>query len=547
MKQIRDIICVVVFVMFLTSSAGGADFAVQGLTPQSPQVQASVARAVSYLEKNGAQENRTGGKALIGLALIKAGVRHDHPLVVAAVGDIRQKLNTPGMAFTSPIYDIGISAMFLCELDPVLYRAELIRLSELIHFTQQTQGGWGYLSNGAPTGNRGDMSMTQYAVMGAWTLHTNGIPISEQMMGDAAKWLLYVQAENGGFAYTSSIGNNGQVTRDTIRNSTTAAGMASVYLMREIFGLNVTASKRKKQGDEEFVPPRAFRKIQQPGAVAPDKFDMKKYGLNAKDFEVMQNRGDWWFQNNFIPINPKGQYFFYYLYAFERYKSFQEVSEGISEASPFWYNAVVECALNIQEADGSWNAGIGKHVDTAYGILVLLRSTKQTLGKAALRHAGGNMQGGRGLPKSTDQLEIRNGQVVSLSELVSVDAMMEKLDELQDFDDNEIDRISNFTKEEANRVFENKRGKITSGLQSGSPQTRHAIVQLIKKSGDVNSTPQLIYALSDPDATVAQAAQDALLSIYREPKGKRLPAKSDPEYEKVRTEQIQKWKNTEMF
>ena len=61
------------------------------------------------------------------------------------------------------MYDLGLSIIFLSELDPELYRSEINALMKLMIKWQKPVGGWGYLEG--PHIDTGDTSMTQYAVL----------------------------------------------------------------------------------------------------------------------------------------------------------------------------------------------------------------------------------------------------------------------------------------------------------------------------------------------------------------------------------------------
>lgn len=517
----------------------------QGLVPESPEVQAAVAKAVDYLNRNGSKEARSGGKALIALALFKAGAEGDHPLIQSAIKDIRSKM-TETITFAHPIYDIGICSMLVAELDPELYAEEMGYLCWALEYTQQTPGGWGYLSGGKPSPSRGgDMSMTQYAVMGAWTLYRNGGKISEPMMVKCANWLLHVQAPDGAYAYTSTISSQGTVSRDAVRPSTTAAGMASVYVLRDLFDMNGT--KRPGAAEKDFIPPKAFRKIEE---VKKDLLGAGSgKGLSRSDFLKVQEKGNQWLGNQFFTpgtnqINSKMQYYFYYLYAMERYFTFREMAERKTDPSPMWYNVIAKHLIETQENDGAWGSGpgLGKEVNAAYGVLVLLRSTKKSLGKSPHRFEGGSMQGGRGLPGSTDQLEVRDGQVISLSEMRSTESLLERLDEMEDWDEAAMDQLARMNEEELGGILSKNRSRIRQLVGVGSADLRLSAVRSLEKSGDVNNVPALIYALTDPDFPVAQAAQIALLNISRNPKGSRLPDSETENYEAKRKEIIENWK-----
>ena len=72
-------------------------------TPESPEVQRAIARAVAYLKTEGVTDRRVGGKALIGLALVKAGADRRHAKIAEAVEAIRTRLgnNDPSQYFAA--------------------------------------------------------------------------------------------------------------------------------------------------------------------------------------------------------------------------------------------------------------------------------------------------------------------------------------------------------------------------------------------------------------------------------------------------------------
>ncbi len=524
------------FILFgLLPTTSGVSRGATRLTPTSPEVKASVAKAVEYLEKNGDKEKRTGGKALIGLALLKAGADPNHPLIVDAVRDVQRCV--PGIIrFSYPIYALGISAMFLSELDPELYHEELTTIGEYLRITQQREGGWGYLAGEKPSSiNGGDMSMTQYAVMGSWMIHKNGGTASTPMMLAVGKWLLAVQTEEGAYAYTTRNTTTGW-SHVEVRPSTTAAGMASVYVVCEFFGLADTSKPLMDFGESEL--PSAFRKRQK---IFVETTNAEQSSLTAKDFVQVQERGSKYLQQC-LQLDPKKvRYLNYYFYALERYFAFREIVERKRYESPEWYNKLANILFQTQKSDGSWPlGGLETEVDTAYGILVLLRSTQRTLGKGL---DSGALRGGRGLPSSTEQTIVRDGQVISLSEVANVEELLDRLEQMNELDEQTVAQLSKIPGREREKLFSQKKDRLRNMTEAASPEARLAAVGILEKSGDIRNAPLLIDALDDPDPIVADAAQQALLTISRNPKGKRLPAPTDPSYETVRKEQIEYWKN----
>src|SRR5262245_30027279 len=82
-------------------------------TPDSPEVRAMVDQALKWL--SGQDDDRLGGKCLIGLAFFKAGKGLNHPKVQAA----QRGCETSAAEISSPDnYSIGLAVVFLLESDP---------------------------------------------------------------------------------------------------------------------------------------------------------------------------------------------------------------------------------------------------------------------------------------------------------------------------------------------------------------------------------------------------------------------------------------------
>src|SRR5688572_9968993 len=140
-------------------------------TPENPEIKQMVDRAVKWLETQ--DDERLGGKCLIGLACFKAGKRLSHPKVQAAQRACESRLPTPGDQHYN--YSLGLAVVFLLETDPSRNRSLAQRFVSEIVKNQQAGGGWGYV----PTTNDGDTSQTQYPTLGLWLAATNGFDVPQ--------------------------------------------------------------------------------------------------------------------------------------------------------------------------------------------------------------------------------------------------------------------------------------------------------------------------------------------------------------------------------
>jgi len=526
----------VVFIVLLGLPTLGAE----GLTPKSPAVLQSVDRAVEFLKRNGAGERRLGGRALVAFALCKAGVGQDgEPIIQGVIADIQKTVaEDESVTITEPIYTAGIVILFLAEIDPDRYRRELVAMGQFLQVNQRKDGSWTYLTSGtADAYPTGDMSMTQYGAMGFWTLNQIGIDVSGEAVDRLTHFLMAAQNPEGGYAYQTKISPDSKVNWSRVSLSMTGAGMAGVYVCRDLCGFN---GQNFKSGD-----------IHEAFSERPDgSSSLRDYRLTVRkeEFSAVQTKGNAWMERHFDPVDPSMDFFYYYLYALERYGAFKELAENKPLESPPWYNKTATVLLEKQAADGSWKSSrneTGACVDTAYAVLFLLRSTMRSFEKWKEPNffGGGNLRGGRGLPKSTDDVKVEDGSVVSLSEMGNAEQLLERLENIQNTDEEALRRLAELPVDDIESLLKRNRTKIRKMVGHEVSAQRFAAVTLLGKSGDVSNGPALIYALTDPDHDVAEAAQRALLRLTRQLRPEPLPRPNEPNFELQRDAILQRWKD----
>jgi len=530
------------FVILLIVLIGVTAFGAEGLTPQSPEIRRSVERAVAYLKTNGIKEHRLGGRTLVALALYKASVDPEtNPFILGTLTEIKKAVSTDGtVTLSDPIYTAGLIILLLAELDPDHYREELTVLGRFLHTHQRKDGSWTYLTSGTADAHpAGDMSMTQYGALGLWTLHQIGIDISGNAVDRLGRWLTSVQDSEGAYAYHTSVSPDfRQINRNGPSLSMTAAGLSSLYVCRDLYGFD---QQNRKLNDIH----EAFRER----SGQANDVSLRNYRLSVRKemFTIAQMKGNAWMERNFNPVNPSIDFFYYYLYALERYGAFKELAENKPLESPPWYHRTAAVLLKKQAENGSWTGSRSEltvPVDTAYAVLFLLRSTKLFFDKWKPPNIfdGGNLRGGRGLPRSTDDIRIENGVVVSLSERSGAEQLLEQLDDLQNTDEETLARLADLPAEDVENLLQRNKARIKKMVGHELPAQRFAAVNLLGKSGDVSNTPALIYALTDPNFDVAEAAQKALLRLTRQPRSDPLPKPEEANFDRRMTVLINRWK-----
>lgn len=497
------------------------------LTPESAEVLNAVKKGVGYLSLASTQDSRLGGKALIGLAILKATEDPKHPQVLRQAEQIKQLMSQYPDLKSQDIYSLGIAIIFLVNLDPQAYRPQIEALIAALLSRQKPHGGWGY-----PAMATGDTSMTQYAVLGLWEADRAGFESPVTVWENVCNWLLRTQDPSGGFGYQGiDPGNFNRVAQDRVRHSLTAGGLASLYLCQEHLGLD-TGSARNK------ALPSVLKRVETPEqqrrrkARLTDKIDVKRLAET-------QTLGVAWFDSHW-DIEPKGPeiYLHYYLYALERYESFRDAMGGEPESHP-WYDQGARVLIGSQTANGSWQGMTGPATDTAFSVLFLVRSTKKTLARAGL--GSGSLIAGRGIPKAATALRMRGGDIVASPLDKPAEQLLALMDAADDAQSVKAAEGFALLAEQADEETLNKHAvQLRKLAASQRPEARIAAVKGLGRARGLDNVPTLIYALTDPDSQVVTAAIEALRYISRQPAGSPGTVITD---EISRKAAIDYWKN----
>ena len=404
-------------------------------------------------------------------------------------------------------------------------------LLQYLKAKQKPHGGWGY-----PEKETGDTSMTQYGVLSAWEATQAGFKVSPDSIEAVTTWLLKTQDPNGGFGYQGTVApSNGLVKQHEIKHSMSAAGLGSLYICADLLGLVPRAEKR----DENLPAAPCEVKGRQPPAAAGLNPQTKIDPRRLKDTEI---RGNHWLGAHY-DMRRKEWWTFYYLYAYERYASFRELSEGRADPEPKWYTDGARYLLHLQAQDGSWTTDKSPSrstPDTAFATLFLLRSSKKSIEKA-YGYGDSTLVAGQGLPKDTTNLQVAGGKVRAVPKWATAAALLPILEKRDDpaFDQG-IAALGQLPPAEAGILAAKNQDLLRRLVADRSPATRIAAVRVIGRSANLDLVPKLIYALGDPDEPVALEACDALRRLTRssgpEPLGGKLT-------EDRRSAEVRYWKD----
>lgn len=496
------------------------------LGPKSPEVQEIVQKARKYLQ-SGNETSRVGGKAVIALALVKSGTPKDHAKVKSAIDACRKFANGKLAYQGDVVYDAGLALIFLCEIDPEQYHAEIEKLIKFMVKIQKPHGGYGYSDR--PTG---DNSMTQYPALGLWLARENRFEVPIETIAGITNWVMAVQDPSGAFGYQGVVSPRGKprMSQEEIRPSLTAAGLCSVYVTADALDLS---SRRQRQAEDI---PEGFMEVSM-----QQELDVLRKARTLVDVEALKSVKD--LGNKWIDKNTTfdKQWNFYFLYALERYKAFKELDDGKPDPDPKWYSAGYKFIKQKQKGDGSMeSSNEDSDVATGFAVLFLVRGTAESIKHNVRSFDNGLLAGGRGLPDDLAAAELRNGKVVDAKQTPDSQRLMEMLQRddgaLDDLVDTGVTFDLSLTGEQRDVALQAVRRKLRQGSYAARLMSLHAI----RDAKDFDSVPWLIFALTDPDPRIVVEARDTLRFVSRKIDGFGMPRNAT---EGQRDAAVDAWKN----
>jgi Prenyltransferase and squalene oxidase repeat len=494
-------------------------------TPKSPEVQTLIKKGINYVEKT--SDPRVGAKALFGLTLLKADLKRDHPVVSSALEAVRGAAGSKASLESLDVYSVGLCLIFLAECDPEGLKPEIQTYLDHLISIQKPHGGWGYRDR-----TTGDTSMTQYGVLALWEAEHAGFKPPQEAWEKVAEWLIRTQDPKGPWGYQGTDpGSYKLVDQSLVRHSMASAGLGSLYICADHFKYR-RGGPREDAGTPSVL--QRVRKAQAPQQPVPTAVVTR---LNLGRLGEALDRGDKWMQENY-KIDPP-EYTHYFLYAFERYQSFREVSSSTPFKPSHWYDDGVYYLTKNEGADGSWSGTTGNSTDTCFALLFLLRSSQKSIER--VHHLGpGTLITGRGLPSGND-IELRMGQVRQKPLAGPAEQLLAAI---EDPGHPDYLRAVEGLEEKVDRAPPVELGRLAGRLRSlaGSdePEARAAAVRALGRTRDLNNAPIIIAALSDPDDDVFLAAEETLQFMTRSISN---PAENEGITPARRAGAVRKWRN----
>lgn len=519
-------------VLFLAVAAVGAcDRISFAAKPTDPSVLNAIAHGSQFLARIGSTTD--GGRAgMAALGLLKSGTSPDDP-VIAKIIETRllPKFDSDGTyrpaALTDLYYEAGVDLMVYLNSHPESHEREIGKLVKILLDAQHDEGYWTYPSN-ARAGDRGDTSITQYALLGLWDAERHGIKIPIGVWERAANWLAGNQDSDGAFWYHP--GN--EHYKPTL--SIVAAGSANLLVCGTVlFGADRVAAKAsgsiaaKSDSDAlfgvlkrvELTPPgRTESKIT--AVVKAKHIASASARISRSRVDSGARRGLEWIDHNWI--GGERTYFqYYFYYALERACS---LSATLRIGDHDWYDEISDALLKQQNGNGAWDSNdqAGPVANTAFALMFLSRATAKLIrpGVAVKTFGGGLMIGGRGLP--TNLGAVQSGaegiQVRKLS--VPVDQL---LSELENPKSTEVEEVQKSIVEQVELGDPEKligeKDRLIRLAKDPRADVRRTAIWALGRCATIHDVHILIKALDDPDYGVVIEANNALCWFSRRPNG----------------------------
>lgn len=454
-----------------------------------------------------------GEDSLAAYALIKSGTDRKHSAVAAAVQRVEKRIDEgcydpngkPGSRTLSDHpanYFASVDAFLLEAYDAEGEQARLTVIRDWLIAQQRPFGGWNYVND--PKAAIGDTSVSQYAVLGLWACHRAGVVVPTSVWEKAANYFMKTQREDGGFAYR--LDESVPQRHRTPRLTMTVAGGGSLAVIRIVlFGDPTPVAKSKHALLERPEGPIA-EDPQRKTTLDVGSFD-KKIGASVKwvttRFEDERDWGESWTN--------------YYFYGLERLAALQNLEKfGAHD----WYIEGRDYLIRTQAKDGSWIAPNAAGHATSFALLFLSRATQSLIPDRPKLIGGGLLVGGRGLPDSLDQVQMKNNELTSRKLKGSVDVLLKELEKPKEarIEAAQAAILESVDLEHTEELIQ-QMDRMMRLASDPRPEVRRTVLWAMARTGDVRVARYMIRALNDPVVPVAREASFGLATLSRRPRG----------------------------
>jgi len=415
------------------------------------------------------------------------------------------------------VYEAGVDLLALCKAhkyNPIYYS----RIQAIVRFLQKDQDESGFWSYPDALRDKGDTSMTQYAVLGLWAAEELAdVRVPSSVWQKAVRWHVNSQSSTGGFAYHPFTGEGNPTL------TMTSAGLGSLFISRKV----MSGSRGKRDTKKKKKRSRKFRdlKVAETGKTGKELEEERKKkkenkGRAAISFDTGSinaaiGSAQKWLGSNFLL--PSHKYPIYYLYSVERIGYFM----GDTIFGRDWYVEGSTFLIEQQQEDGFWLGSTQKIATASYGILFLTRATEHI--DPSLGLVGGNMRGNSGGFDPRKITGSKNGKLILTKTQKALEDRLRSLEISENVDVTDL-LIPQIVKEiefdPSKKKILLKNAKLMKKLLRHSKwELRQIAVWALGKTGTIDDVPTLINSLKDLQPDVMREAHLALCYISRKPLG----------------------------
>ncbi len=473
-----------------------------------------------------------GAQSLIALAFVKSN-KADHAIVKSTVKKLHSKeINW----MKQDNYSLCLGIILLSEVSEKERDAAVFQkiVDELLD-RQKPHGGFGYDGRFAANVPTGDTSQTQYAVLAMWGARLAQANVPQEAIEKVCDWLVRTQDPSGAWGYqgidpgsyerVSQAGANPAMAS----HSLAAAGLGSVCICADLLGIHRPGALEQEEEHDPSIP-GVLKVVKKPKPASNQNDVSTSIPLITKLDPAMIHRaiedGSRWFAQNYL-IETKQAWNLYYLYGLERCESFRGLYYRKFPKDSQWYNDGVTFLGRTMKGD-HWSGDHADQTSTAFCILFLQRSAQKQIIKKHKDLGEGVLSSGKGLPTDLANASVKRGKVVDSPLAGEIDDVLAMLN---DEDNPELARLLEGDEEiRVDPELIKRSGaiaKLREKVRTGSWEARMVSVKSLGQVRDLDNVPVLLYALTDPDVRVVQAADAALRFISRKFQGVGLPAEPD--------------------
>jgi hypothetical protein len=497
-------------------------FAAAGPGSARAAVEPGVSRGVEFLRARGSSE-KLGEMALAALAMLKAEVPPGDPTLASYLAKIRARFSSggyqPERTGGTDIYEAAVVALVLANLEAEARGSDLDAVAKFLIGRQNRNGSWDYSAR-----DKGDTSISQYAVLGLWEAENGGAAVPPEVWDRASSWFLSVQSSAGSWNYHR---DEQSKFPDTL--SMTAAGVGSLLICERQLG------RYRRAADEvsKLVSPIAAEQRRL-------RYDV---GTSAERIKRATREGMSWIGSRFPSSGTGtviGNSIYYTLYGIERIGALA-ARDNFGRFN--WFDQGRQLILRTQRGDGAWESAHGAVPNTAWAILFLTRSTAKTIRRIEVKQLGaGTLVGGRGLPTDLSNLTVAGGRVMNRPMNGAVDGMLAVLEDprAEDAGSAASGLILRY-RAEGPLALRPHKARFLKLLDDRDPGVRQLATWALGRTGDLDVAPALIGRLTDRDERVVQVAREGLQLLGRKIDGFGPPSPSTPEERREAADRWRRW------